>query len=1119
VWTKSGQILEYGNTADSRIEVSGSATARTWALNKLTDTSGNYLTLIYTEDNPNGEFSVSRIDYSGNASSTPVLSTFASVRFFYESKPDAVTTYQNGSVFKSTKRLTNIKTYYGSNLVKDYKVTYNNTGNYHTNLANQSDGSLVSSIQECDGSATQVCLPATTFAWTGVKGGFAAPLYSHTPVNAGDGMMNLVSYGDLNGDGKSDMIFYNGNQQAPYGVRGCYISLSNGTGFINQPSWTIEYCPPFLTIGDINADGLYDLTFGRQISSGSGFSTLQIYVPPPYLPYVNNHGLEPDSQSVDLNGDGFLDTITRTYATAYDGGNRISVTLFNGSSFTPETIWTIEGGYPGTTAAHYPDLNGDGLADLVFQTYENQFWVSISNGTGFLAHSNWINFSGRLVDVKVSFADFNADGLADIVFNYGNNQFYVALSTGTGFTPASIWSTQASNTVFTNSFFIDVNGDGRADLVHQNNASQFFVALSTGNSFAPAVNWVNQVGDNRYTKANFGDVNGDGIADLIFQRTDNSFWVSLATSKADRISTITNNLGHVTSISYKPLTDSSVYVKDSGPSAATYPAQDVQSASYVVTSVSKGDGIGGTIATSYTYGGAKTDLSGRGSKGFRWVKELIPDSGLNVTKFYRQDYPFTGQLLQAEERAANGKLLSVINNVYANTLLGSTGAQSNFPYVTRNIQKLYELDGSFVKSNFTDYQYDSYGNQTQAVTTSHDGFIKTTTNQYSNDTTNWILGRLVRTSVSVNTPAAGAASPYPTSVFSIAALSSDKVEGLNAQIAGFTFTVTRSDGAGTGSVNWAVTGSGTNQANATDFQGAALPAGVISFNEGETSKTLTVVVQGDASVEPDEQFTVTLSSPAGIGGTANPVLGTTTAIGVIRNDDIASYVFNATISADTLNYNLKAAAIAAGWNQTTPLNATITVNSGIYVGSSSTANPAFDTGAGFPNGSVLQIINNGFIVGAGGKGGVGALAATAATPGLPGGPAFKAQAQIAITNNGVIGGGRGGEGGGVRYTEEVYDSTNDFYRYYTYAGCSGSGGRGYTGGLAGNSQSCYYGVAQNGTKTSSGDFGSAGYTGNSDAGNGGFNDIPAPGGAGGSATIGNANINWLQTGARYGALN
>jgi hypothetical protein len=113
----------------------------------------------------------------------------------------------------------------------------------------------------------------------------------------------------------------------------------------------------------------------------------------------------------------------------------------------------------------------------------------------------------------------------------------------------------------------------------------------------------------------------------------------------------------------------------------------------------------------------------------------------------------------------------------------------------------------------------------------------------------------------------------------IAATDASKSEG-NSGTTNFTFTVTRSGNtSGTSSAAWAVTGTGTNPASASDFVGGAFPSGTVSFSAGETTQVITVQVQGDTTVEQDETFTVTLSSPAGA------VLGTATAIGTILNDE------------------------------------------------------------------------------------------------------------------------------------------------------------------------------------------------------------------------------------------
>jgi hypothetical protein len=116
----------------------------------------------------------------------------------------------------------------------------------------------------------------------------------------------------------------------------------------------------------------------------------------------------------------------------------------------------------------------------------------------------------------------------------------------------------------------------------------------------------------------------------------------------------------------------------------------------------------------------------------------------------------------------------------------------------------------------------------------------------------------------------------------IAPTDAEKPEG-NAGKTPFTFTVTRSgDTSVATTVDYAVTGSGANPANAADFAGGALPSGTLTFNASETSRTITVEVAGDTTFEADEAFTVTLSNAS------NAQIVTATATGTILNDDLAA---------------------------------------------------------------------------------------------------------------------------------------------------------------------------------------------------------------------------------------
>ena len=132
--------------------------------------------------------------------------------------------------------------------------------------------------------------------------------------------------------------------------------------------------------------------------------------------------------------------------------------------------------------------------------------------------------------------------------------------------------------------------------------------------------------------------------------------------------------------------------------------------------------------------------------------------------------------------------------------------------------------------------------------------------------------------------------------------------------------------------------------------------------------------------------------------------------------------FNLTIAANTANYNVKSAAIAAGWSGTVPAIINVTINSGVYVYSTSTGAYAFDTGSSIPSGTTMSLTNNGTILGMGGAGGMGGAPRVGGTewgnqgilntPGSAGGPGILAQYAISITNNGTISGGGGGGGGG-----------------------------------------------------------------------------------------------------------
>jgi uncharacterized protein len=93
-----------------------------------------------------------------------------------------------------------------------------------------------------------------------------------------------------------------------------------------------------------------------------------------------------------------------------------------------------------------------------------------------------------------------------------------------------------------------------------------------------------------------------------------------------------------------------------------------------------------------------------------------------------------------------------------------------------------------------------------------------------------------------------------------------------------TFTVTRTgDSVGAVTADYTVNFSGT--ANADDFAFDTPFSGTVTFEDGETSKTIELTLAGDTAPENDETFTVTLSNV--VGGTTHDFVAT----GTIVNDD------------------------------------------------------------------------------------------------------------------------------------------------------------------------------------------------------------------------------------------
>jgi len=118
------------------------------------------------------------------------------------------------------------------------------------------------------------------------------------------------------------------------------------------------------------------------------------------------------------------------------------------------------------------------------------------------------------------------------------------------------------------------------------------------------------------------------------------------------------------------------------------------------------------------------------------------------TTTYRQDHPYIG-LAAARTKTLNALPLSQEEMTYVASGLGGT---RYFVGLGQSVLQSNDLSGTALPKVVTTYQYDVYGNPTQVKVATSDGSSRTTTNTYSNDTANWLLGRLTAASVTTVTP-------------------------------------------------------------------------------------------------------------------------------------------------------------------------------------------------------------------------------------------------------------------------------------------------------------------------------------------------------------------------------
>lgn len=743
VYADDGKVLEYGLTTDSRLIPTGKTVIKTWALSKITDLNGNYITFTYTQIN--NTIRISNINYGLGINA--LATRF--VKFYYSNRTDPIITYEGGTQFNLNYKLDSIATSINLNTnpitekrVKIYRFIYSTA-----NIAGQT---RLLSITEF--AADNSFKPSTTFSWDNNTNNIYPAILNNgnAEFTTGQGWTNQATYprttGDINGDGFEDMIgFAELNVSVCYGNKNGLYGGFTSSVFLKSQGWDSPSNKPIM-VKDINADGKADLVgFGSDgvyysLSTGNNFT--------PAVKASNDFCINIGFRSqttyprmlADINGDRLPDIVGfKDNAVFY----AINTGNFSGSSMlftiteTGTNDFGIAQGYTNqsVTPRMVADINKDGMADIV--AFGNAgVYYAFSNGSGFLATqlatADFCKNIGWSDDDKYprSLGDINGDGYLDII-GFKDDYTYYAINQGMpggnsanlytytvqGLTDFSIADGYTNQDVYLRSI-VDLNADGRSDIIGFG-SDGVYGALSNGNGFNAKVKLTANYGAaNVYTSQNIYprfilDYNGDGLPDINGCGTNVMQYCANLLKLPNKIDTILDGMGNYISIEYAQLTDSNVYRNTI---ATAYPVIPANNTYNVVKSYNLFyNGSGGYLDKGYCYKYKMqyTNLTQHVTYGWLGFYSKSESIGIkSVTSFYNKSYP---TILNVDSTYIQNNVTLQIDRSYKSVTPGTV--YGKFPYTVKETSKTTTLyykqtngNNQLLTTNGNVFRYDLNGN-------------------------------------------------------------------------------------------------------------------------------------------------------------------------------------------------------------------------------------------------------------------------------------------------------------------------------------------------------------------------------------------------------------------------
>jgi Ca2+-binding RTX toxin-like protein len=324
-------------------------------------------------------------------------------------------------------------------------------------------------------------------------------------VGEGNSGLGVVS-SDVNGDGKSDLLWQNSDGQGATWLMDVTTLVVGSTVGVANRSWRIKGAGDF--DGDGRADILWQHLDGRVGAMLAGASS------------VTEVGSNPGASwrvkgAGDLNGDGKADIVLQHENGQLAGWLMDGATFVGGSALGSGGAWQVRDS---------SDFNGDGKADLLLQHADGQTGLLLAGSSSITEVGSNPGTAWRVRGA----GDFNGDGATDILLQHSSGQAATWLMSGTsllwGATVGGVDATwQARGTS-------DQDGDGKADILWQNTNGQAGILLAGSSGITnvgnnPGATWrlkgaFDSEGVSDRRSPVHSDFNGDTRADLLWRNDD-----------------------------------------------------------------------------------------------------------------------------------------------------------------------------------------------------------------------------------------------------------------------------------------------------------------------------------------------------------------------------------------------------------------------------------------------------------------------------------------------------------------------------------------------------------------------------------------------------------------------